>query len=169
MLHYCWCIQPYLFLVLYCVRQLYCVVCVCIILLWIVMLCYIFLWHMWPHLRKDTLHTHNSKTQYSSSNDSCIHRLTIQASIDAESCLGCFCWGLFLRFVRRPWVLGLSSNGSISLGKQTAGCNSPHDWLMNSQLVLHDTQVSCFSYLPVNNQNQSDPSYTGFMPILLIL
>ena len=114
-------------------------------------------------------HTHNSKTHYSPSNDSCIHRLTIQASIDAESCLGCFCWGLFLRLVRCPWVLALSSNGSISLGKQTAGCNSPHDWLMNSQLVLHDTQVSCFSYSPVNNQNQSNPSYTGFMPILLIL
>ena len=70
--------------------------------------------YMWPDLRKDVFHAHNSKTHFSPSNDSCIPWLTIQASIDAESYLGCFCCGLFLRRVRRPQVLGSRSNGCIS-------------------------------------------------------
>ena len=86
---------------------------------------------MWPDLRKHTFHAHNSMTHFSPLNDSCIRWLTIQASIDAESCLGWFCCGLSLRLVRCPRVLGSPSSGSISLGKQTAGCNSPHDWLMS--------------------------------------
>ena len=70
--------------------------------------------HLWLDLRKDAFHAHNSKTHFSPSNDSCIHWLTIQASIGAESCLGYFCCGLFLRLVRHPRVLGSPSNGSIS-------------------------------------------------------
>ena len=69
---------------------------------------------MWPDLRKATFHTYNIKIHFSPSNNSCTHWLTIQAGIDAESCVGCFCCGLFLRPVRCPRVLGSSSNGYIS-------------------------------------------------------
>ena len=83
---------------------------------------------MWPDLRKATFHAHNIKTHFSPLNDSCTRWLTIQAGIDAQSYTGCFCCGLFLGPVRRPRVFGWPSNGYISLDKQTAGCNSPHDW-----------------------------------------
>ena len=69
--------------------------------------------YMWPNLRKATFHAH-IKTQFSQLNDTCSHWLTIQAGIDAESCLGCFCCGLFLRPVRCPQVLVSPSNGYIS-------------------------------------------------------
>ena len=46
---------------------------------------------------------------------SCTHKLTIQASIDVESCPGCICYGLFLRLIRCPQVLEWSSDGSTSL------------------------------------------------------
>ena len=65
-------------------------------------------------LRKATLHAHNIKTHFSPSNDTCSNWPTIQAGIDAESCLDCFCCGLFLRPVRCPRMLGMSSNGYIS-------------------------------------------------------
>ena len=65
-------------------------------------------------LRKATFHTHNSKTHFSASNNSCTHQLTIQAGIGTKSCSGCFFCGLFLRLVIRPQVLGWSLNGSIS-------------------------------------------------------
>ena len=70
--------------------------------------------YMWPDLRKAGFHTHNSKTHFSPSNVSCTSWLTIQPGIDAESCPGCFCCGLFLRLVRRPRVYGSPSNGWIS-------------------------------------------------------
>ena len=88
---------------------------------------------MWSDLRKADFHAHNSKTHFSPSNNS---SLTIQASTDAESCLGCFCRDLFLRLVRCPQVVGLPSNGCMSLGKLTAGCNSPYNWLMNLAMDL---------------------------------
>ena len=69
---------------------------------------------MWPHLRKAGFHAHNSKTHFSPSNNGCTRWLTIQPGIDAESCPGCFCCGLFLRLVRRPRVYGSPSNGCIS-------------------------------------------------------
>ena len=65
-------------------------------------------------LRKATFHTNDIKTHFSPLNDSCTRWLTIQAGIDAESYLGYFYCGLFLRPVRRPRVLGSPSNGYIS-------------------------------------------------------
>ena len=70
--------------------------------------------HLWPDLRKAGFHAHNSKTHFSPSNNSCTRWLTIQPGVDAESCPGCFCCGLFLRLVRRPRVYGSPSNGCIS-------------------------------------------------------
>ena len=70
--------------------------------------------YMWPDLRKAGFHAHNSKTHFSPSNVSCTRWLTIQPGIDAESCPGCFCCGLFLTLVRHPWVYGSPSNGCIS-------------------------------------------------------
>ena len=91
---------------------------------------------MWLDLRKAGFHTHNSKTHFSPSNNSCTRWLIIQPGIDAESCPGCFCCGLFLRLVRRPGVYGLPSNRCISPWQQTAGCNSPHNWLMSLAMDL---------------------------------
>ena len=93
--------------------------------------------YMWPDLRKTSFHVHNSKTHFSPSNSSCSRWLTIQPGIDAESCLDCFCCSLFLRLVWHPRVYGSPSNGCNPLGKQTAGCNSPHDcWLMSLAMDL---------------------------------
>ena len=94
--------------------------------------------YMWPNLTKATFHAHNIKTHFSPSNDTCSHWLTIQAGIHAESCLGCFFCGLFLRPVRCPWVLRSPSNCYIHIpfDKQTAGCNSPHGWLMSLAMDL---------------------------------
>ena len=88
---------------------------------------------------KDAFQAHNSKTHFSPSNDSCIHWITIQASIEAESCLGCFCCGLFLRLVRRPRVLGLPSNDSISHWQADS-------WLLFTTRLADEFghQFSCF-------------------------
>ena len=68
-------------------------------------------------------------------NDSCTnctHQLTFQAGISAESCPGCFCCGLFLRLVWHTLCSGGLLQMALSpCGKQTASCNSPHDWLMS--------------------------------------
>ena len=72
-------------------------------------------YNMWPDLRKAAFYAYNSKTHFSPSNNSCTCWLTIQPGIDAESCLGCFCCGLFLRLVRHPRVFESPSNCCISL------------------------------------------------------
>ena len=69
---------------------------------------------MWPDLRNSGFHTHNNKTHFSPSNNSCTCWLTLQPGIDAKSCPDCFCCGLFLRLVRRPRVYGSPTNGCIS-------------------------------------------------------
>ena len=71
-------------------------------------------YHMWPDLRKAAFHAHNGKTHFSPSHNSCTCWLTIQPGIDAQSCPGCFCCGLFLRLIRRSQVYGSPSNGCIS-------------------------------------------------------
>ena len=81
-------------------------------------------------------YTHNKKTHFSPSNDSCTHWLTIQPGIDTENCSGCFCCYLLLRLVRCPRMLGLSSMFPSPLNKQIAGCNSSHDWLMSLAMDL---------------------------------
>ena len=50
--------------------------------------------------------------------------------------LGYFCYGLLLRLVICPRVLGSPSNGPYPLGKQIASCNSPHDWVMSLVMDL---------------------------------
>ena len=105
---------------------------------------------MWPNLRKEGFHAHISKTHFSPSNDICTHWLTIQVSIDAESCQGCFCCGLLLRLVRCPQVFGSHSMAPHSLDKQIASCNSPQDWLMSLQcfvwyVTYHTKQLNSLS------------------------
>ena len=65
-----------------------------------------------------------------------IHLLTIQAGVDDESCPACFCCGLFLKLVRHPQLLGTPQMAVYPFGKQIAGCNSPHDWLMGLAMDL---------------------------------
>ena len=87
---------------------------------------------MWSDLRKAGFHAHNSKIHFSPSNDSCTCWLTIQPGIDAEIYPGCFCCGL-------SNVHECTSRHQMAaylLGKQTAGCNSPHDWLMSLAMDL---------------------------------
>ena len=91
---------------------------------------------MWTDLREAGCQVHNGKSHFSPSNNSCTHWLTIQASIDVESCLSYFNCGLFLNLVRCPWVLGSPSNGSISLNKQTVSCKSPQVLLMSLAMDL---------------------------------
>ena len=64
--------------------------------------------HLWPDLRKAGFHAHNSKTHFSPSNNGCTRWLTIQPGIDAESSPGCFCCGLFLRFVSEACQMSTS-------------------------------------------------------------
>ena len=45
----------------------------------------------------------------------------------------CYLHSLFLRYL---WVLGWSSNVATSLDKETVGCNSPYNWLMNLAVDL---------------------------------
>ena len=59
---------------------------------------------------------------------SCTHELTIQPGIGAESCLGWFCCGLFLRLIRYPQVFGWSPDGSFP----EAPFHSP--WQVDSRL-----------------------------------
>ena len=60
----------------------------------------------------------HTQQQYTSSYNSCT------AGIGTESCPSCFCCGLFLRLIRRPWMLGWSLNGFISPGAETAPIDS---------------------------------------------
>ena len=59
-------------------------------------------------------HTQQQDTLFSPSNNNSTHLLIFQGGIGAESFPGCFCCGLFLRLVRCPRALGLSSKCSIS-------------------------------------------------------
>ena len=89
--------------------------------------------HLWLDLRKDAFHACNSQAHFSPSNNSCIYWLTVQVSIGAESCLGCFCCGWFLRLIRCPRLLGSLSNGCVSL---LASRQTPHDWLRSLAMDL---------------------------------
>ena len=68
--------------------------------------------YMWPDLPKPTTYTHNGKERFSSPIDSSINKLTNCHNTTATSWLVCFFWGLFLRPVRRPRVLGCSLNAT---------------------------------------------------------
>ena len=65
-----------------------------------------------------------------------VHELTIQASIDAESCLGCFGVACFWGLSDIHVCSGRLQMAACPLGKQTAGCNSPYDCLMSLAMDL---------------------------------
>ena len=63
---------------------------------------------MWPDLPKPATYAHNGKERFSPTIDRSINKLTNCHNTTATSWLVCFSWGLFLRPVRRPRVLGCS-------------------------------------------------------------
>ena len=67
---------------------------------------------MSPDLPKPSTYAHHGKEQFSSSMDSSINKLTIYQYTTAKCWWVCFCWGLFLRPVRCPWVLGCPLNAT---------------------------------------------------------
>ena len=71
--------------------------------------------HMWPVLPKPATYAHNGKERFSSSIDSSIIKVTNCHNTTATTWLVCFFWGLFLRPVRRPRVLGCSLNATVWL------------------------------------------------------
>ena len=88
--------------------------------------------HMWPALPKPATYTHHVKEQFSPSMDSSINELTNCQYTTAKCWLVCFCWGLFLRPVRRPRVLGVSieCHWLACTGNHLTGNHHMHDWLM---------------------------------------
>ena len=104
-------------------------------------------------------------------NNSCTH-------ISTDSCPGYFCCGLFLRLVRCPRVFGRSSMAPSPLDKQTAGCNSPHDWLMRLAMDLaalcdiwmskwHQwTPSSCFQCCCSLKRLPTHPHHIGVLGVL---
>ena len=71
-------------------------------------MCCTYITHMWPDLPKPTTYAHNGKERFSPPIDRSINKLTNSHNTTATSWLVCFSWGLFLRPVRRPRVLGCS-------------------------------------------------------------
>ena len=61
---------------------------------------------MWPALPKPATYAHHVNEQFSPLMDSSINKLTNCQYTTAKCWQVCFCWGLFLRPVRRPRVLG---------------------------------------------------------------
>ena len=68
--------------------------------------------YMWPALPKPATYIHHVKEHFSLSMDSSINKLTNCQYTTAKCWQVCFCWGLFLRPVRRPWVLGCPLNAT---------------------------------------------------------
>ena len=64
----------------------------------------------WPALPKSATYTHYGKEQLSSSMDSSINKLTNYQCATDKCWWVCFCWGLFLRPSRCPWVLKCPSS-----------------------------------------------------------
>ena len=67
---------------------------------------------MWPDLRKSATYAHNDKEWFSSPINSSINILSNYHNTTAKGSLVCFLWGLFLRPVRRPRVLGWPLNAT---------------------------------------------------------
>ena len=91
---------------------------------------------IWPDLRNAGFHLHNSMTHFSPSNNSYAHWLTIEAIIDAESCWAAFAVFCFWGLSDIHECLGCIQMAAYPLGKQAAGCNSQHDWLMSLAMDL---------------------------------
>ena len=94
--------------------------------------------HMWPNLRKAGFHAHNSKTHISPSNDACIlyinypfSQVLVLKISQAVFAVACF-WGLS----DLHECSGVLQMAPSPLDKQTADCDSPHNWLMSLAMDL---------------------------------
>ena len=68
--------------------------------------------NMWPALPKPATYAHHVTEQFSPSMDCSINKLTNCQYTTAECWQVCFCLGLFLRPVRRPWMLRCPLNAT---------------------------------------------------------
>ena len=75
--------------------------------------------YMWPALPKPATYAHHVNEQFSPSMDSSINKLTNCQYTTAKCWRVCFYWGMFLRPVRRPRVLGCSLNATGRLLQAT--------------------------------------------------
>ena len=86
--------------------------------------------NIWPALPKPATYAHHVKEQFSSSMDSSINKLTKCQYTTAKCWQVCFCWGLFLRPVRHPQVLGCPLNATGCLVQATTLLEIT-TWLVN--------------------------------------
>ena len=93
---------------------------------------------MWLNLRKAGFHAHKSKIHFSPLNDRRTHWITTQASIDAESLPVDFVVACFKGLSEVHKCSGHLQMAPHSLDKQTAACNSPHNWLMSLAMDFAD-------------------------------
>ena len=75
--------------------------------------------YLWPALPKPATYAHHVNEQFSLSMDSSINKLTNCQYTTAKYWQVCFCWGLFLRPVRHPRVLGCPLNATGWLEQAT--------------------------------------------------
>ena len=75
--------------------------------------------YMWPDLPKPATYAHHVNEQFSPSMDSSMNKLTNCQYTIAKCWQVCSCWGLFLRPVRRPRVLGCPLNATGRLLQAT--------------------------------------------------
>ena len=85
---------------------------------------------MWLDLPKGILYAHNFKSHFSLPFDRYNNRLTVHACTIAKDSTVYFYWGLIHRPVWHPPVLRWSVNSSNLPARQTAGKESPQDWLV---------------------------------------
>ena len=93
----------------------------------------------YPALPKPATYTHHVKEQFSPSMDSSINKLTNCQYTTAKCWQVCFCWGLFLRPVRHPRVLGCPLNDIGWLVQETT--------LLEITTPLVDDKGHEFSYV----------------------
>ena len=94
---------------------------------------------MWPALPKPTTYSHHVNEQFSPSMDSSINKLTNCQYTTAKCWQVCFCWGLFLRPVRRPQMLRCPLNTTGRLVQATT--------LLEITMRLVDDIDPWFSYV----------------------
>ena len=94
---------------------------------------------MWPALPKPATYAHHVNEQFSPSMDSSINKLTNSQYTTAKCWQVCFSWGLFLRPVRRPRVLGCPLDATGRLVQATT--------LLEITIQLVDDIDHWFSYV----------------------
>ena len=95
--------------------------------------------HMWHALPKPATYAYHVKEQFSPSMDSSINKLTNCQYTIAKCWQVCFWWGLFLRSVRHPRVLGCPLNATGWLVQATT--------LLEITIRLVDDTSHWFSYV----------------------